>query len=168
MEKQAFRETEAEIKQALYDEALRLCRKKEEKARKGSRIIKGNKIPWQVGKQGIIGHYHTEPMTPNDLSLETLRIFVHEIRTHSGRHVHQGGFTLFILKGKGYTVVDGKRFDWSEGDLILLPFKKGGVEHQHFNIDNKPSKWLAYSSISLGEMTGMVVEQKENYQGFKG
>ena len=64
-------------------------------------------------------------------------------------------------------MVDGVRYDWSEGDLILLAFKKGGVEHQHFNMDNRPSRWLAFSSIALGDMVGMFMEQKENYQGLK-
>lgn len=168
VEKEAVKEREAESKVDLYDEELKLHKENLEKARKGKRIIKGNKLPWQVAKQGILRFYHTEPQNNWGLGLETLRLFVHEIRTHSGRHKHQGGFCLFVLVGKGYTVVDGTRCDWSEGDLILLPFKKGGVEHQHYNIDSKPSRWLAFSSIPLGQMTGFIIEQKEKYTGFKG
>jgi len=166
VEKQAIREKEAEIGFNPYEDALRRSTEKKEKARKGARIIKGKEIAWLVGRQGVLRYYHTESHQGH--ALDTLRLFVHEIRTHSGRHVHQGGFLLFVLKGKGYTVVDGIRFDWSEGDLILLPFKKGGVEHQHFNLDNKPSRWLAFSSIPVGDMVGHFLEQKENYQGFKG
>lgn len=166
VEKEAVKEKEAELKFNYYEDALNRWKATRDKARQGKKIIKGKEIPWQVGRQGIIGYYHTEPLQGH--AMENLRMFVHEIRTHSGRHVHQGGFNLFVLKGKGYTVVDGKRFDWSAGDLILLPFKKGGVEHQHFNVDNRPSKWLAFSSIPVGEMVGFFMEQKENYEGFKG
>lgn len=168
VEKEALKEREAEPKFNVYEETLKLHKRDVEKARTGKRIIKGNQIPWQTARQGVLRFYHTDPQMNCGLSLERMRIFVHEIRSHSGRHKHQGGFTLFVLMGKGYTTVDGVRHDWGEGDLILLPFKKGGVEHQHFNIDNKPSRWLAFSSISLGEMTGFDIEQKENYTGFKG
>jgi quercetin dioxygenase-like cupin family protein len=29
--------------------------------------------------------------------------------------------TLFILQGKGYSLVDGRRFDWGEGDVVFAP-----------------------------------------------
>ncbi len=166
VEKQAVREKEVEIGFNPYEDAIKRYREKKEKATKGARLIKGKEIAWIVARQGVLRHYHTESHSGH--ALETLRLFVHEVRSHSGRHVHQGGFNLFVLKGKGYTVVDGVKFDWSEGDLILLPFKKGGVEHQHFNADDKPSRWLAFSSIPMGDLVGMFMEQKENYQGFKG
>lgn len=166
VEREAIREKEAEIGSDSYEDALKRYRERKEKATKGVKLIKGKEIAFKVVRQGILRHYHTESHQGH--ALETMRMFVHEIRTHSGRHVHQGGFNLFVLKGAGYTTVDGVRFDWAEGDLILLPFKKGGVEHQHFNSNSKPSRWLAFSSIPMGEMVGMFMEQKENFQGFKG
>ena len=168
VEKEAFREREAETKFNLYEEELKLQQATLAKAKNGKRLIKGSQIPWETGKQGVLRFYHTEPQNNRGLALETVRLFVHEIRSHSGRHRHQGGFGLFVLNGRGYTTVDGVRCDWSEGDLILLHFKKGGVEHQHFNLDNKPSRWLAFSSIPLGQMTGLVIDQKETYKDFKG
>lgn len=166
VQKEVTREKEAEIGFNPYEDALRRNKERKEKVKIGAKIIKGKEIAWLVGRQGVLRYYHTESHQGH--SLETLRLFVHEVRSHSGRHVHQGGFNLFVLKGKGYTTVDGVRFDWSEGDLILLPFKKGGVEHQHFNLDDKPSRWLAFSSIPMGDMVGYFIEQRENYQGFKG
>lgn len=166
VEREAIREKEAEIEFNPYEDALKRHRERIEKARKGKKLIKSVEIPWRVGRQGVLRHYHTE--SDKGHALETVNVFVHEVRSHSGCHIHQGGFNLFVLMGKGWTVVDGVRHDWAEGDLILLPFKKGGVEHQHFNADNKPSRWLAFSSIKMGEMVGMFMEQKEKYQGFKG
>lgn len=166
VEKQAFREKEAEVKFNNYEETIKFLTAKKERTKAGARLLKGKEIAWETGRQGVLRFYHTEVMSGN--SLDTIRLFVHEIRSHSGRHKHQGGFTLFVLKGRGYTTVDGVRHDWSQGDLILLPFKKGGVEHQHFNLDNKPSRWLAFSSIPMGDMVGMMIKQEENYQGYKG
>ncbi len=165
VEKEAVREKEAEIGFNPYEDALQRYKERKERARTGVKLLKGKEITWLVARQGVLRHYHTESHTGH--ALETMRLFVHEIRTHSGRHVHQGGFNLFVLNGKGYSVVDGRRFDWAEGDLIQLPFKKGGVEHQHFNVDDKPSRWLALWCITMGELVGMWIEQRENYEGYK-
>ena len=71
-------------------------------------------------------------------------VFMHEILTHSGRHRHQGGLALFIVDGKGYTVVDGVRYDWEKGDLVILPVQPRGCVHQHFNLNpDGPSHFLA-------------------------
>ena len=96
-------------------------------------------------------------------------MFVHDIRSHSGRHRHQGGLALFVLEGKGYTTVDGVRHDWEKGDLILLPIKENGVEHQHFNLDpDKPSRWLALAPLPLWDQLGWELTQVEEHPDWKG
>lgn len=165
VQKESVREKEAEPRVSYYENSIKYYEDKREQSLKGARLLKGKDIAWQTEKQGVLRFYHTETHTGH--ALDTMNVFVHEIRTHSGRHVHQGGFHLFVIRGKGYSVVDGKRFDWAEGDLILLPFKKGGVEHQHFNLGDSPSRWLALWSIAMGGMVGMWIKQKELYEGYK-
>ena len=46
-------------------------------------------------------------------------------RPRSGKHRHQGGLVIYVLEGKGYSIVDGERKDWEKGDLVLLPMKPG-------------------------------------------
>ena len=59
-------------------------------------------------------------------------------------------------------VVDGARQDWKKGDLILLPLKQGGVEHQHFNTDpNKPARWLALIYAPFQDSMAHFLDQKE-------
>lgn len=167
MEKLAQREKEVEPGQIhYYEDMMREVKERNERLAKGKRLIKGKSLPFQVGRQGILRHYCHDSM--RDLAIEKFTIFVHEIRTHSGKHRHQGGLTLFVLKGKGYTVIDGVRHDWGGGDLICLPVKKGGVEHQHFNIDNRPSHWLAFINHHIQELVGRFVEQKEVSPIWKG
>lgn len=167
MEKLAQREKEAEPAQIhYYEDMMRDVKERNERLAKGKRIIKGNSLPFQVGRQGILRHYCHDSMT--DLAVEKWAIFVHEIRSHSGKHRHQGGLTIFVLKGKGYTVIDGVRNDWTEGDLICLPVKRGGVEHQHFNIDDRPSRWLAFVNHHIQELIGRFVQQKEVSPTWKG
>ena len=52
-------------------------------------------------------------------------MFIHTITTKSGEHRHQGGLLIFVLEGKGYSIVDGERWDWEKGDLVLLPMQPG-------------------------------------------
>ena len=111
--------------------------------REGKRLLKFEDVPWEQGRQGLLKFYSTRHIDP-ELAAPGWLIFMHRITKHSGKHIHQGGLAIFILEGKGYTVVDGVRYDWKKGDLLLLPLKPGGVEHQHFNEDpDKPSHWIA-------------------------
>ncbi len=125
----------------------------------GRIIIKGKQIPHILLPQGYIRFYLLPPM--EDIATDIMVMFSQTIPKQSGRHVHQGGFGLFVLEGKGYTVVDSVRYDWKAGDLILLPVKKGGCEHQHFNLDSKPSRWLALQCRPFWEITGQYTHQKE-------
>lgn len=163
VEKEAIKEKEAE--QAIpidpeYNKLKEFADGLKEKALKGKKLIKGKEIPFNMNRQAIHRVYSNEwraGITNNNWNL-----FIHEIRTHSGKHRHQGGLNLFVLRGKGYTVVDGRRFDWTAGDLILLPIKKGGVEHQHFNMDDRPSRWFAFVYNRYNHMIGKIFEQKES------
>lgn len=132
----------------------------------GAILIKGKEKPHILNEQGYIKRLST-PNMPNTAS-DNMLIFIHRIAVHSGRHRHQGGYSLFVLEGKGYTVVDGVRHDWEEGDLILLPIKPGGVEHQHFNIDTRgASRWMALVSRPMVEILSRRVEQKEVHPDWK-
>lgn len=165
-QKEILREKEASGPSLThYDDTMKKLRERVEQSRRGTKVIKGRSRPWEINRQGIIRNYADNENT--ELANNNWTIFCHEVRHHSGRHTHPGGMNLFVLKGKGYTVVDGKRFDWSEGDLILLPIKRGGVEHQHFNLDGLPSRWICLRHRSISDNTGHYREQKENFMMWK-
>lgn len=167
VEKESFKERENTVQEPdYYDVLMQDFKERNERASHGVRLVRGRDNPWTFSRQGYIKRYANISRLDNALS--SLLLFVHEIRTHSGRHKHQGGFNLFVLKGRGYTVVDGVRNDWQEGDLIQLAFKPGGVEHQHFNIDNRPSRWLALNCLPIADLIGAFLEQKENHPDWKG
>jgi quercetin dioxygenase-like cupin family protein len=168
VEREAMREREAEVPAiSYYEELFRLMEEEKGRLEKGRYVIKGKDIPWEHGRQAIVKWYLHPGIA--DTALQTMQMFVHEIRTHSGRHRHQGGLALFVLRGKGYTTVDGVPHEWEEGDLILLPIKPGGVEHQHFNTDpSQPSRWVALSPRVLTEHMGRILEQKAVHPDWKG
>jgi len=59
-------------------------------------------------------------------------------------------------------LVDGEKVEWKKGDLILLPIKPGGVEHQHFNrTQDRPARWLALIYGPFQDSLAHFLEQKE-------
>jgi gentisate 1,2-dioxygenase len=136
----------------------------------GKILIKSEEREWEITKQGKL-KYYLEPNTFKDHALRDWLMFINDVQTHSGAHVHQGGVVIFVLAGKGYTLVDGERCDWEAGDLIMLPLKPGGVEHQHFNLDpGKPCRWLAmtfypFRSASISEFTQKSISPLFKQQG---
>jgi gentisate 1,2-dioxygenase len=87
---------------------------------------------------------------------------------HSGKHRHQGGIMLYVIEGEGYTVVDGEKVEWEKGDLIVLPVKPDGCEHQHFNKEpGKPAKWMAFRYHPFSAILGNLFEHVEDRPDWK-
>ena len=108
--------------------------------------------------QAIPGLGQRLPDTP----LQHWAVFTHEIHTKSGKHRHQGGLVIYVIDGKGYSVINGERVDWEKGDLVLLPLEKGGVEHQHFNSDPAhPALWIAFIHFPLRDYVASEMTQLE-------
>lgn len=148
-----------------YDKSMQDQNEIVRRARTGKRVVKAKEIPWELNRQGIIRWLATYDNF--ELANNNWELFCHEIRHHSGKHRHQGGRNIFVIKGRGYTVVDGRRFDWKEGDLILLPFKKGGVEHQHFTLDGQISRWVAFRHHPINNSVGDEKKQIEELPQWK-
>src|SRR3989442_5777153 len=36
-------------------------------------------------------------------------------------HRHTGSAVYYVVQGSGETIIDGRRFTWSKGDIITLP-----------------------------------------------
>lgn len=116
---------------------------------------------WELGRQGLVRHILYTTLTP-DAVLEDMKVFVQDVRRHSGKHKHQGGVCIYVLEGRGWTVVNGERIDWKAGDMMVLPYKPGGIEHQHFNADpDKGCKWLAVNYYPFQRHVPVVKVQLE-------
>lgn len=149
-----------------YEGLLREAGRVRQRAEAGGILLKAKAHGWNVTRQGKLRPLAEQPVP--EKAQFWMRIFNHEIKERSGRHTHQGGLAIFIVDGKGYSMMDGTRYDWEKGDLLLLPIKPGGVEHQHFNQDpEKPSRWLAIVPSWIWELIGRTLEQKAVYSEFK-
>jgi len=160
-EREAQRSKEAEATQSpFYEWVMVEWNRWQKQGETGGVVMKGKDVSWEQGRMGRL-KYLLHPLR-TDLALTNWLLFVQDIRTHSGRHRHQGGLAIYVVEGKGWTTVNGVRHDWEEGDLILLPILPGGVEHQHFNaVPGSPCKWLALIFQPLIEFMASPVDQKE-------
>lgn len=151
----------------LYDTLRQYFHDMQQRAETGKVHLRIKDLPWERNRHGVL-RYYLHPLI-KDTALHSMQVFQHVITRHGGMHRHQGGVVIYVIEGKGYSLVDGERLDWEAEDLILLPMKPGGIAHQHFNLDpNKPSRWLAFISNAFREHSGyeiIQVEESPEWQG---
>jgi len=151
-----------------YEETLKIYAALRERAQGGKIVITAKERPWRQARQGLLKMFLSFHDT-DDAAASDWICFIHDIKAQSGKHRHQGGIHLFVLEGDGYTVVDGVKFEWEKWDLITLPVKPGGCEHQHFNrVQGQPAKWMAFQYHTFMKALGNMFEQVEDSPDWKG
>jgi len=66
---------------------------------------------------------------------------IFEEAPHSGSHKHaHTEAMLYVLEGRGYSMIDGKRVDWQEGDAVHVPPRM--TVHEHLNDSNARTRTL--------------------------
>ncbi len=73
------------------------------------------------------------------------------------RHVHSVIYHVF--RGQGYTIINGVRFDWSQGDFLVIP---SWAVHEHVNTSDEPA--YLFSTNDLPIMEALKFEREEEYQ----
>ncbi len=161
------RKREPEPQASIYDQHMQLLNERSRNRARGRVVINGEELSFQQNRQSFVKSL----MNLHDwdsVGAPYWSIFTQVIRTQSGRHTHQGGVYIFVLDGKGYTVVDGVRYDWQKGDLLLLPIQRGGCEHQHFNEDpNKPAVWIGFWFGPMWDAIGQTVTQNQEHPDWR-
>ncbi len=72
----------------------------------------------------------------------------------SGNHRHYYESLIYIISGKGYSVVEGNKVEWGSGDLIYAP---PWSWHQHFNTElDKEVKFLSGTNAPLLQSIGDI------------
>ncbi len=150
----------------MWDELFRLRDKQRAEIAQAPKLLEGDKLPWEINRQGKMKWYLHPELKPRPMS--TLLLYVQEIPpgSRSGKVFHQGGRAFFIWEGTGYTIINNKRYDWEKYDLVALPLVPDGVVYQHFNADpEKPARIIGAApnfNDSLGMDLGVGFEQIEN------
>jgi hypothetical protein len=139
-----------------------------ERQQTGPVVITSEERKIQVSRQGTL-RYYLAPLSHPETPLQDWLVFENHVRTHSGKHRHQGGLVIYVIEGEGYSVVDGEQINWKAGDLLLLPIRPGGVEHQHFNTKAGTScRWIAFCHLPMMDHLAMEMTQIEINPDFRG
>jgi hypothetical protein len=128
----------------FWDELLKLRDEQRENRKNGLQVIRYKELPQEVNRQGLMRWYLHPSIT--DTVLTTHLFFEQEIPpgSRSGRMKFQGEQVIYIIEGKGYTLIDGVKHHWKAGDVLNLPLRKPGIVVQHFNEDmTAPAKFVA-------------------------
>src|SRR5436189_660052 len=74
---------------------------------------------------------YTHPMTGGSL-LPTMACWIQMLRPRerTRAHRHTGSAVYYVVQGTGETIIDGRRFAWGKGDIIVLP---SWALHEHAN-----------------------------------
>lgn len=58
---------------------------------------------------------------------------------HTKAHRHTGSYLYHVAKGNGASIINGKRFDWSEHDIFCVP---SWAWHEHMNLSDSDDACL--------------------------
>jgi quercetin dioxygenase-like cupin family protein len=106
-------------------------------------VIHGHERSWRDEKTP--GHEDASPtsrakwlMGPGDDPFLTQSIQSHFVEIDpggaNGGHGHQNEAAFYIIEGRGYEIHDGRRYDWQQGDLVVV---HNDSKHQHFNASDR-------------------------------
>jgi gentisate 1,2-dioxygenase len=141
----------------LLEWLYQLRDRQREQQGKGAWLIKGRDLPWENNRQGKMKWFLHPAL--NSTSIRSMIVFEQEIAPggRSGAQKTPGGSVLYILEGKGYTLLDGVRHDWQAEDLVNIPIRAQGVVVQHVNAD--PGRPVRFVSADLNLVDILGVER---------
>jgi gentisate 1,2-dioxygenase len=158
-------------KHNFWGELLDLRDQQRERVKNAIQVVRGKDLPQETNRQGLMRWYLHPGI--KDTVLSTLMFFEQEIPpgSRSGRLKFQGGQVMYILEGKGYTLIDGVKHPWEAGDVLNLPLRKEGIIIQHVNESPTESVKFVAAEPNLFECTtvdrGSGFEQMEDAPEFR-
>ena len=147
----AYANRAANLLEWLYE----LRDRQREQQGKGAWLIKGRDLPWENNRQGKM-KWFLHPALDNT-SIRSMIVFEQEISPggRSGAQKTPGGSVLYILEGRGYTLLDGERHDWQAEDLVNIPIRAEGVVVQHVNADPRRPVRFVSADLNLVDILGV-------------
>jgi gentisate 1,2-dioxygenase len=79
------------------------------------------------------------------------------IRTRAHRHTSSAVYQVF--RGRGYSVINGQRFDWNEGDFFVVP---SWAWHEHAN--ESSDEVILFSIQDIPVMKDLSLYREEPYE----
>jgi gentisate 1,2-dioxygenase len=106
-------------------------------------VIKQKDCTWEETRNGrVLWFCHPQ----RDTGILTYETYLQELPPgcQSGKHRHVGEEVAYIVEGKGYSIIDGEKWEWAAGDVVAVPIHS---VHQYFNSDPQhPAKLIVVKS----------------------
>ena len=135
----------------FYDEWLGYWDAEQEERAKARKFIHEEDLEWVRTKQdyraALLCSRQNGFITAGDIMLAEI-----PKGWNTGKHQH-GEEGIFILAGEGFSVVDGKRYDWDTGSCLLMPY---GVTHQHFNSGDGEVRYFSVLGLALERFASLA------------
>jgi gentisate 1,2-dioxygenase len=149
----------------FYDEWLGFWNAEQEERARARKSINEEELEWVRTKQD----YRAAPVCSRENGFVTAgNVMLGEIPKgwNTGKHSH-GEEAIHIVEGEGFSIIDGKRYDWDTGSCLFIPF---GVVNQHFNPGDKPVRYLSVMALALERFAGLakIVQYEEASETYMG
>ena len=76
---------------------------------------------------------------------------------HTKAHRHTGSYIYQVAKGSGFSIIDGKRYDWTERDIFCVP---SWAMHEHANLSSNDDACL-FCFSDLPVMRALALYREE-------
>ncbi len=146
----------------IEENQIRMARDRQ-KAALLPHVLKSAEVPWTLGIMAL--HRKWIGSAPGDrlavAPIYTMAIFeqILDAGAKGGRHRHVREAIFYVLEGEGHEIHDGKRYEWSAGDIMTVPTY---CDHQHFNPNPRQKARMWYSLSPVVEFLGIHwIEQIE-------
>jgi gentisate 1,2-dioxygenase len=136
-----------------------------ERRKKAPVLVRGDEIEAQHKD-----HYHILIVDPRiGFNQKTFRFWINRIspgdeegaaRWKTLGHRHTVEAVIYILKGRGHSIIDGVRYDWEPGDFICVPFFSW---HRHVNSGDETMVYLAATTGPLSMYLGVAIYEDERF-----
>ncbi len=92
--------------------------------------------------------------------LRTMACWIQMIRpnVNTKAHRHTSSAVYQVFRGKGHSVINGQRFDWSEGDFLVVP---SWAWHEHAN--DTDDEAILFSIQDIPVMKSLSLYREEPY-----
>ncbi len=138
-----------------YERLIEMSKETRRRAQSGPVVVHTKDLKWESGPGG---HRRRAFISEPDIlgsMVQTMATFLSEIPPggRSGKHRHFNEAMIYVLEGRGHTIIEGQRFEWGEGDLVSVPINQW---HQHFNDDpEKRALHLGITNLPLLRAMGL-------------
>jgi gentisate 1,2-dioxygenase len=155
-----------ELQEAIGLGNVTFAREEIERRRNSPVHVSGDSARAQREKQGYGTVHLIDPKL--GFSVRSIRLWIN----HQGLgdeawpgwkllgHRHLIDAVIYIVQGRGYSILDAVRYDWEAGDFLCVPTFGW---HRHVNVGDEPVTYIASTTTPFSMALGVSIHEDERY-----